>query len=108
MVRKMVPASPTAIPLLASTKETPEREADVPAYCGVQVSPPSVDRRMVPFSPTAVAVMGFAKETLIKDAVVPLVCAVQVIPRLMLRRIVPKSPAAIRRWEPRAAKPFNG
>src|SRR5260370_5985798 len=58
IVRRIVPDSPTAVPVLASTKETPCRLFVVPLDWDVHVAPPSVVRRMVPKSPTATTVLG--------------------------------------------------
>jgi hypothetical protein len=41
-VRRIVPALPTAVPVFAATKETPQSEFVVPLLWGVQVAPPSV------------------------------------------------------------------
>src|SRR5215472_2616902 len=62
-VRTMVPPEPTAVPVLASTKETPSRFSVVPLDWDVQVVPPSVVRRMVPRLPTATTVLRFGAAT---------------------------------------------
>ena len=54
----MVPCSPTAIPVLASTKETARRVLAVPLCWGAQVLPPSSVYTMAPASPTAVPPTG--------------------------------------------------
>jgi hypothetical protein len=58
VVCRIAPAGPTAVPVFASTKETPLSQFVVPLLWRVQVVPPSVVRRIVPPSPTAHAVFG--------------------------------------------------
>src|SRR4029077_16173457 len=57
---------PTAVPLLASEKETPNNSTPAPSYplvLIVQCAPPSVVLRIVASSPTAISVFGSANET---------------------------------------------
>jgi hypothetical protein len=63
LVFTIVPNSPTAVPVLASVKETPKRMSVTRLDWGVHFAPPSVVRRMVPNSPTAVPVLASVKET---------------------------------------------
>src|SRR5262249_31446709 len=53
----MVPETPTTVPLLASTKETPKRLLVVPLDWVVQVAAPSSVRKMVPKLPTTTTVL---------------------------------------------------
>ncbi len=57
-VRRMVPAVPTAVPVLRSKKDTPRRSLVVPLDWTVQVAPPSSVRMMVPKPPTATTVLA--------------------------------------------------
>jgi hypothetical protein len=47
VVGKMVPKSPTTIPVSTSTKETPKKELFVPLDWSVQVAPPSIRQRFL-------------------------------------------------------------
>jgi hypothetical protein len=61
VVRRIVPLSPTAMPVKASlAKETSLRFADVPLVCSLQVTPESFVRRILPPPPTAnpMAIVG--------------------------------------------------
>src|SRR5262249_35477070 len=89
-----LPGPPTAVPVLASTKETPKRVAVVPLDWNVQVAPPSVLRRMIPPLPTPVPVLASTKETPKRVAVLPPDWNVQAAPPSVLRRIVPPPPTA--------------
>jgi hypothetical protein len=53
----MKPSLPTAIPVLASAKKTPESAADIPLDMRLHVIPVSVVRKMKPWSPTAIIVL---------------------------------------------------
>src|SRR6266849_5119237 len=66
MVRRTVPEWPTAVPVSASTKETPYRSLGVPLACCLQVSPPSVVRRITPWNPTAVPLSAVHKGDLVE------------------------------------------
>src|SRR5262244_792129 len=63
VVRRMVPRSPTAIPLSASTNDTPHRALGVPLDRTAQDAPKSAVRRIVPESPTATMIPRPAADT---------------------------------------------
>ena len=90
-----MPFAPTAVPVLASVKETPSRSFVVPLVCEFQFTPPLVVRRIIPPSPTAVPVLASVKKTLLRLFVVPLYCKFQFTPPLVVRRIVPVYPTAV-------------
>jgi len=48
VVRKMIPASPTMVPVFASVNDTSWRGSEVPLVCSTHVAPPSVVRKIIP------------------------------------------------------------
>src|SRR5262249_3270129 len=72
VVRRIVPRPPTAVPVFASTQETPTSPLTVPLAWRRQDAPPSVVRRIVPYPPTAVPVFTSVKETPPRIVSVPL------------------------------------
>jgi len=99
VVRRIIPFAPTAVPVPASTNETPERAAVVGLASSVQVAPPSSVRRIVPV-PTANPVSLSGNEMAESPAVVPLAMRFQVVPPSVVRKMVPKSPTAIMVFPP--------
>ena len=69
---RIVPNSPTTVPVSAFRKKTHLKTVVFPLVCEVQVVPPSVVLRIVPFSPTTVPVLVLIKYTPLKKLVVPL------------------------------------
>ena len=63
MVRRIVPFSPTAVPVSALVKKTALSLTVVPLDWRYQVAPPFVVRRIVPDSPTTVPVSASVNET---------------------------------------------
>jgi hypothetical protein len=63
VVRKIVPYDPTAVPVLASVKETAQRVLFVPLLWLTQVAPPFVVHRIVPRLPTTVPLSASVKKT---------------------------------------------
>ena len=60
---RIVPMSPTTVPVLASAKDTSYRILNVPLTSPTQLLPPSVVLTIVPPSPTAVPLLASEKET---------------------------------------------
>jgi hypothetical protein len=74
VVCRIAPAKPTAVPVFASTKETPQRLFVGPLLWGVHVVPPFVVRRIVPKSPDCQKVnrrrhQGYDTVTLLPNAI---------------------------------------
>ena len=60
---RIVPMSPTAVPALASAKDTSYKILKVPLTSPTQLLPPSVVLTIVPPSPTAAPLFASEKET---------------------------------------------
>src|SRR5260370_5224389 len=88
MVRRIVPLTPTAVQLLPSVQDTPERSLVVPLDCGFQVKP-LVVRRMVVAAPTTVLLLLPAEETPEGWVVVEVGCWWWVPPPLGVVEMVP-------------------
>jgi len=84
----MVPILPTAVPVFASTKDTPGRDVVIPLNWGAHVTPLSTVRRIVPW-PTAVAVLASKMDNPKSETVVPLLWRVHVSPPSMVRAMIP-------------------
>src|SRR5258708_13028159 len=91
----MVPNSPTAHPVFASVKKTPDRPQLEPVNCRFHVAPPSVVRRTVlkpkphaPWPPTTTPVLASVNQTPLSQFGVPLDCPPQLTPPSLLRSIM--------------------
>ena len=60
---RIVPVSPTTVPVLASVKDTSYKILKVPLASPTQLLPPSVVLTIVPPSPTAVPLFASENET---------------------------------------------
>src|SRR6266851_3467003 len=85
----MVPRLPTAVPVLASTKETATRASELPLNWKDHVTPPSMVLTIGPRSPTAHPMLGSTKEIACKKLVVPLDWRAQLAPPSVVCRMAP-------------------
>src|SRR4051812_31048591 len=107
VVLRMVPAQPTAQPLLASRKKMPSRACVVLVFWTAQVRPPSAVAIMAPFMPVAQP-WSPMKATSISFSLVPELRATHFAPPSSVARTVPPSPMAIPRFASRNAIARSG
>src|SRR2546423_5209653 len=95
VVCRIVPYAPTAHPVFASVKKTPDRPQIEPVDCRFHVAPPSVVRRMVlmpgpqyPRPPTTNPVFAPVNDTPLSRFVTPLDCSPQLAPPSVVRRMM--------------------
>jgi len=96
VVRRMVPCSPTAVPVFASVKKTLFRFFVIGIDWCTQCVPPSVVRLIVLVLPTVVPVFALVKETPMSSSIsVPLGCLFQFAPPFVVRIKTPNPPTAV-------------
>src|SRR5512139_2914662 len=90
----MVPASPTAQPLVASTSSMPASVAVVFVTAGAQSAPPLRVDKIVPPVPAVHATSGSTALTAYSRASVGAGCARQLAPASVVLAIAPNAPTA--------------
>lgn len=95
VVLRIVPASPTTVPMLLLIYEISFRKFSVPLNCKIQLMPLSVVLRIIPSKPTIVPVFSSLKYTFVKEPELVGVWIIQFNPPLVFLNIALVKPTAV-------------